>query len=296
MPPSDETDRGTTAQALAEVPPLDASADEVPAEARLLMSGLGMAAAAANVVMQLSRLPIGHGVAESKVESGRADKHPIKRTRTTLSYLVIALQGTAAERAYMRKEVNRSHRQVRSDDDSPVAYNAFDPELQLWVAACLYKGVEDILTLFYEIDGDRTLDVVYRHGSRLATTLQVSPDRWPADRAAFEDYWADGLAQVRMDDVTRPFLLDLVNLKILPAPLRWLLAPMHRFVTTGFLPEPFRREIGLPWSDRRQRAFLRGVKVVGRIHRRLPALIREYPFNYHLWEVRRRIRRGRPIV
>ena len=63
---------------------------------RSLMSGMALAAAAANVVMQLSRLPVGHGVVESTVESGRLDKHPIKRTRTTLSYLMIALGGFAA--------------------------------------------------------------------------------------------------------------------------------------------------------------------------------------------------------
>jgi uncharacterized protein (DUF2236 family) len=272
------------------------AAPDIAPEVRLLMSGLGMAAAAANVVMQLSRLPIGRGVAESRVESGRADKHPAKRTRTTLSYLVIALYGTEHERAVMRKEVNKSHRQVRSLPTDEVAYNAFDPELQLWVAACLYKGVEDILTLFYGIDDDAVLDTVYRHGARLATTLQVPEERWPADRTAFEAYWADGVAQVHMDDVTRPFLLDLVNLKVMPGPLRWAMAPLHRFITTGFLPPRFREELGLPWDDRRQRIFDRGAKIVGAVHQRLPRVIREHPFNMYLWDARRRIRRGRAIV
>lgn len=108
------------------------------------LSGISVAAAGANVIMQLSQLPVGHGVASSNLDSGRVDEHPIKRTRTTLAYLVIALTGTDDERAAMRREVNRQHRQVRSGPEDAVAYDAMDPGLQLWVAACLYQGVQDI--------------------------------------------------------------------------------------------------------------------------------------------------------
>ena len=52
----------------------------------------------ANVIMQLALLPVGRGVAESPVESGRVDKHPIKRLRTTMSFLAIAILGTEDER------------------------------------------------------------------------------------------------------------------------------------------------------------------------------------------------------
>ena len=72
--------------------------DDVPPEIAELLSGLALAAGGANVIMQLSRLPVGHGVATSTVESGRVDVHPIKRLRTTVSYLVIAMLGTPAER------------------------------------------------------------------------------------------------------------------------------------------------------------------------------------------------------
>jgi len=99
-----------------------------------------MALGNANVVMQLAHLPVGRGVAESPVESGRVDKHPVKRTRTTMSFLAIATLGTEEERRGLRHEINKQHRQVRSKPDAEVAYNAFDPELQLWVAACIYVG------------------------------------------------------------------------------------------------------------------------------------------------------------
>src|SRR5213076_1469666 len=62
---------------------------------------------AANVVMQLALLPVGRGVAESTVDSGRVDKHPYKRQRTTGQYLIVAMLGTEAERRTMCTEVGR---------------------------------------------------------------------------------------------------------------------------------------------------------------------------------------------
>ena len=54
-----------------------------------------MYAGAANVALQMLGAPgVAYGVMESKVESGRIDKHPIKRGRTTLTYLAIAVLGT----------------------------------------------------------------------------------------------------------------------------------------------------------------------------------------------------------
>ena len=96
---------------------------------------------AANVVMQLAQLPVGRGVAESTVDSGRVDKHPFKRQRTTASYLIVAMLGSDEERAAMKDEVNRQHRGVvRREGESDVPYNAFDSTLQLWVAGCIYVG------------------------------------------------------------------------------------------------------------------------------------------------------------
>src|SRR3954468_15983159 len=117
-----------------------ANAPEVERRARDAIAASALFGAA-NVIMQLAVLPVGRGVAESTVDSGRVDKHPFKRQRTTGSYLIVALLGTEAERAAMRREVNRQHSGVvRTQEESDVAYSAFDTSLQLWVAACIYVG------------------------------------------------------------------------------------------------------------------------------------------------------------
>jgi uncharacterized protein (DUF2236 family) len=246
--------------------------------------------------MQLSRRAVGRAVLESRVDSGALTRHPIKRTRTTLTYLLLALFGDERERLYLRREVNRQHRQVRSAAGAEVAYDAFDPELQLWVAACLYRGAVDAVAFLEGTPSPEVLDELYRLGARFATTLQVPASRWPVDRAAFDAYWDASLALIETDDQTREYLRGIVGLTFLPRPLAWALGPAHRFVTTGFLPPLFREELGLDWDERRQRRFDTWTHAAAALWRGLPRPVREFPLNFVLFDARRRVRRGQPIV
>jgi uncharacterized protein (DUF2236 family) len=271
--------------------------DEIsPAFRATLMSGLGLAPAGANVVMQLSRLPVGHGVAESRVESGALTRHPLKRTRTTLGYIAASLLGDDEMREYVRREVNRQHREVHSGEGDAVSYNAFDPELQLWVAACMYRGALDATTLREGAPSPETVAEIYRHCSRFATTLQVGSEMWPDSPADFETYWKDALTLVSMDETTRDYLRGFVRLTFLPRALSIWLGPLHEFITAGFLPETFRSELGLVWDDRRQRRFEAICRAGVATHRVLPRVAREFPFNLVWWDTQRRFRRGRSFV
>ena len=170
-------------------------------------AGVGLLSGAANVIMQLARPGVGYGVKDSRVESGRVDRHPIKRARTTFTYLAVALVGHARRRRrHIRRAVNKAHAQVYSTDDSPVEYNAFDKNLQLWVGACLYKGVVDVYRIFVGEMDDETADRHYREGMALGTTLQVPAEMWPADRKAFDEYWQESLDQIHIDDAVREYL------------------------------------------------------------------------------------------
>jgi uncharacterized protein (DUF2236 family) len=277
-------------------PPIVPDPSIPPVIRRRLISGLALAPAGANVIMQLSRLPIGHAIAESKVDSGSLRKHPLKRTRTTLAYIMVALFGSEHERAVMRSEINEQHRLVRSDPEDAVPYNALDADLQLWVAACMFRGVIDATTFLYGPVDDAAFQSLLGHCSSFATTLQVSVSRWPQNRAAFEAYWATSMPDVRMDDVTRDYLRGIASLAFLPAPLARVLGPSHRFLTVGFLPPPFRDELGLPWTTRQQRRFERVVAGVRVLNRSLPRPLREFPWNLVEHDTRRRIAHGRPVL
>ncbi len=204
--------------------------------------------ATANVIMQLALKPVGYGVIYGKVDSGNVFKHPIKRLRTTLSYLAVATLGTEEEINAYREAVNEVHEYVRSQPGAEVKFNAFNKDLQLWVAACLYMGFKlGYEAMHGEIDED-IADYVYDEAAKLGTSLQVTQDQWPADRAAFDEYWEQGLAKCEIDDVTREYLWSLTNLKQLPAWARWpfvRLEPLlhDRFSAAG-APRPDARRPG----------------------------------------------------
>lgn len=258
--------------------------------------GAALLAGSANVIMQLSWPGVGYGVYESKVDSGNLFKHPVKRTRTTITYLAVALLGTDRERELYREAVNTSHRQVRSTASSPVSYNAFDRRLQLWVAACLYRGVEDVGEIFGPSLTEEEKEQRYQESAALATTLQVPPDMWPPDRNAFDEYWTESLEQVSIDETIRRHLLDIADLRFLPAPFPQLLGGFSRFITTGFLPQHFRDEMRLSWSARRQRRFDRLMRVLAAVVRALPRPLRRFPYNLCLLDLRARIRLGLRLV
>ena len=204
--------------------------DEISPEFRAtLMSGLGLAPAGANVVMQLSRLPVGHGVAKSRVESGALTRHPLKRTRTTLGYIAASLLGDEEMREYVRREVNRQHRDVHSLEGDEVTYSAFDPELQLWVAACMYQGALDATAMMGGAPSVEQVAEIYRYCSRFATTLQVAPELWPGSPAEFERYWQRRAGRGRHGrHDARPISAGFVRLSFLPTVVKRLAGTVAR--------------------------------------------------------------------
>lgn len=264
------------------------------------LMGMALLAGPANVIMQLASPGVGYGVLESRVESGRVDRHPIKRARTTFTYLAVATRGTEQQKAAFRREVNKVHAQVHSTDDSPVKYNAFDKGLQLWVAACLYKGGVDVYRMFVGEMDDETADRHYREGMALGTTLQVPPEMWPSDRAAFDLYWEESLDQLHIDDAVREYLYPIAVTRMrgltLPGPLQRWSEGVAGLITTGFLPQRFRDEMRLPWDARRQQRFDRLIGVLRTVNNLMPSFIRQFPFNVLLKDLDRRIRKGQPLV
>ena len=251
---------------------------------------------AANVIMQLATPAVGYGVLESPVDSGNVYKHPFKRARTTGTYLAAATMGTDADRDLIRAEVDRVHALVRSTESSPVSYNAFDPRLQLWVAACLYRYYVDQHEFLYGPLDDDAADAIYRDARKLGTTLQVRADMWPADRVAFDEYWKRSLDELRIDTPVREHLYGVAAMAFLPAPLRLLAGPFNVFATTGFLPAEFRAHMQLPWTASQERRFgwlLTALRVADRV---IPRDVWVLGYQLYLRDMRSRARRGRRIV
>jgi len=251
---------------------------------------------AANVIMQLSLPGVGYGVLESPVDSGNVYKHPFKRARTTGTYLAVATIGTESDRDLIRAAVDTAHRQVRSRPSSPMSYNAFDPALQLWVAACLYRYFVDQHEFLYGPLDPASADAVYWDARRLGTTLQVREGMWPPDRVAFDDYWKRSLEDLRIDHAVREHLYGVATMAFLPWPLPALAGPFNLFATAGFLSPDFRTLMRLGWSESRQRRFECLLAALRLADRLIPHHAWILGYRLYLWDLRFRARRGWRIV
>lgn len=258
-------------------------------DTRLLSTGASIFTAlsgTANVVMQLSRPEIGYGVKDSTVTEGSLFGNPRRRQRTTAGLLAVAVLGTPEERATYRAATNASHARVP---------NAFDPELQRWVAACIYKGFEEAREYTYGplVGADR--EEFYRQGMIFGAMLQMPPDLWPADRVAFEEFWTTSLAAARIDDAVRDYLLRVIRLEYLR---RSVPDPVIRFrfwLVSGYLPAGLRAQLGLTWTPAQQRRFVRFNRALGLVVRRLPARARQWPFTRSIRHIRERIAAGEHV-
>src|ERR1700761_2589192 len=261
-----------------------------------LLNPAAMLLPAANVIMQLSLPGVGYGVLESPVDSGNVYKHPFKRARTTGTYLAVATIGTESDRELIRTAIDVVHRQVRSRPSSPLSYNAFDPKLQLWVAACLYRYFVDQHEFLYGPLDDSTADLVYHDAKRLGTTLQVAERMWPADRIEFEEYWKRSLEELRIDPPVREHLHGVASVVFLPWPLNALAGPFNLFATTGFLSPEFRSMMQLDWSQGQQRRFEWLLAALRLADRLIPHRAWIFGYQLYLWDLRSRARHGRRIV
>ncbi|WP_183099502.1 oxygenase MpaB family protein [Nocardioides pelophilus] len=250
----------------------------------------------ANVALQLGWPEVGYGVVESRVDSGKVTKHPFKRFRTTVGYLGIALLGNHTQRLAYREAINGQHRQVRSTPESPVKYNAFNRDLQLWVASCIYYGTVDAFTRMHGPLSREEEAVILRAGARIGTTLQVPQEMWHKTPEDFWAYWEEGVDRIQIDERVGGYLRGLMRMDMLPAPLGRAVGPLHLWLNAGFLPDPVRQQLGLDWDERDQRRHDRMLAVIGRISRPLPHFLRVFPMNAMMWNLEIRRRLGRPMV
>ncbi|MBT2513676.1 oxygenase MpaB family protein [Arthrobacter sp. ISL-30] len=239
----------------------------------VLLAGAGRA-----ILLQIADPAVGHGVAE---HSNFAER-PLDRLQATMTYVYAVVYGSDEQLATVRRRVNRAHAPVRrTPDHQSQGYNAFDREAQLWVAATLY---DTAVTVYEQIHGpleDAAADSIYREYAKIGTALQLPAELWPADRAAFREYWESRLRELEPDDVARGIARDLLYPIMAPLPMR-LAMPMARLLSAGLLPERLRDDFGLPWDERRRRRFLTVMRLLAAVYPRLPRRVRHGLKDYLL--------------
>ncbi|KAJ5833478.1 hypothetical protein N7474_001789 [Penicillium riverlandense] len=111
---------------------------------KVVREGILLAAGAAAILLQVA-MP---GVAKGVDNHSSFAYSPLRRLRTTLTFVYCMAYGTKEEKKAVITMVNRAHAEVQGTD-----YSADDPELQMWVAATLYaSGIYMYEEIYGEMD------------------------------------------------------------------------------------------------------------------------------------------------
>jgi uncharacterized protein (DUF2236 family) len=247
--------------------------------ARMAPEGILVSGGLRAILLQIAHPGVAAGVAAHSNFSQR----PLDRLRTTLTYVYAISMGTPDEAERVSRIVNGVHKRVRGH-----GYSADDPQLQLWVAATLY----DTGSLIYErIFGplpEDEAEQAYQQHSLLATSLRVPREMWPADRAAFADYWHTMVGTVEVSEDALGVAADLLRPRNVPLAMRAGM-PLMRFLTTAWLPPRLRAAYGLRWSEGRQRGYERLMDLGALTYPRTPRAIRHAPAKFYLRDMRKRL-------
>ena len=248
-----------------------------------------LAGGGAAILLQLADRRVGHGVARHSDFASR----PLDRLHGTMTYLTAIVHGTPDEAAHVRRLVDRAHGPVHSERRAApadgVAYDAFDRDAQLWVAATLYAAAVLVWDRLVGPMPDEAADRTYREYAIVGTALQVPEGAWPADRAAFRAWWDDRLAALVVDDEARDVARRLLHPEAGPLWLRAAM-PLVRLVTAGLLPADVREAYRLPWDARRAARYERVMDVAAAVLPWLPRRLRHAPRDRYLAGLRRRMR------
>jgi uncharacterized protein (DUF2236 family) len=256
------------------------TAEQIAGEA-LYLAGGGRA-----LLLQIAHPAVGRGVAEHSDFANRM----MDRLHATMTFVYAAVYATPEEFAFTRRSVNRAHAPVRAEaGPSGPAYNAYDPQLQLWVAATLYETMITLYERFFGPLSSGDAERVYREFTVLGSALQVPTSLWPADRQEFTRYWDGMVASLQPTDATREVAKQILYPRGIPLWLR-LLFPQARLVTAGLLPESVRTAFALDWDDKHQRRYDRWMRWAVLIYPRLPRSWRTRPKEQYLRRLRAQVR------
>jgi len=202
-------------------------------------------------------------------------RDPWARLLRTLSLQLLLPFGTKDEARHAADRINNLHTVINGTD--PVTgerYDALDPELLLWVHACL----EESTVLFYERTVRPLTDTQKQrfHEENLvaAELVLLSRDRVPATYQGLTDYIAGVVHSDRLmlTDVASE-VADLVRGE--PVPLH--LKPIWKFISfaaMGTLPGPVRALYGYQWTDRQGWLLDTNMRMLKRVRPYLPRRFR----------------------
>jgi uncharacterized protein (DUF2236 family) len=170
----------------------------------------------------------------------------------------------AADRATRR--VRAMHRRVRGVTPEGIPYAADDPELLLWILACLVDSALVVYQKYVRSLSRDERDAYWRDYRVIGGLFGLADDEMPATIEDFDAYM-DGMlrgGQLRVVPAARELAVQIVLKPPVPLAARPLLELANQ-ITVGLLPRGIRREYGLRWDPARELALHGGAEYVKRV-------------------------------
>ena len=127
-------------------------------------------AAMTSLLLQFANPPVSRAI----VAHGRGFHQPISRVTVSISWIYLTNFGTSEEKATIARVVDATHAKVKGP-----GYNANDPELQMWLAACIYafslRVYEDIMGPLDDTAADRYYHQSFYHPHTSVSLAKCCP-------------------------------------------------------------------------------------------------------------------------
>jgi uncharacterized protein (DUF2236 family) len=221
-------------------------------------------------------------------ETGFYERNPWKRLQRTLILTYTITFGTKAEADAAARRINEVHARIKGVDPvTGVAYDALDPELLLYVHACLVDSAllfEELTVGKLDDDGrQRFHEEQMLAAEMVAVPRSIIPPTVPALRAWLADVEDSGILQVT-DSARRVAELFVDP----PADAEW--RPVLKGVSRlafATLPPAMREQYGIRPGPIRRAALAPTFAATRAIRRFLPYRVR-FIAPYNEWRLRRR--------
>jgi uncharacterized protein (DUF2236 family) len=195
---------------------------------------------------------------------------------------------TAREAA---RTINRLHAHVQGklkatagDYAAGTAYNAYDPELLLWVHATVVDTILLLYSLFIRPLSWQEQNSYYQESKQIARLLGLPPSHTPHTIDDLRQYI---YTMVYSDRLAATPQARKIARQVLFPPTSAALTPLKYFnihVTTALLPPPIRQIYDLHWGPKQQLLFETFTAGLKPIIAHLPSTLRILPITHRLMQ------------
>jgi uncharacterized protein (DUF2236 family) len=260
---------------------------------KVIREGITLGGGLTAVLLQVAHPVVGRGVGIHSEFSkpGRA----VDRAEKTGIFIYVMVFGTEEEKKAMKHYINMMHARVKGGEGE-TSYYAKDPHAQLWVAATIYATMIGMYEMVFGPLPAARAERVYKEFSYLGTSLQMPPELWPENRAAFWRYYSDMIENhLEVTPEAEKVLYDLLH-PFKPAP--WWAKPFVPFampvvkaLTIEQLPVKTRQQFGLKSTGFTR--FINGLTTSAScaIYPALPLAVRQGPKTFYMWRLRKMMKK-----